>query len=286
MAANQRQLCHPADTIAARSLRALRPRLHAGVNTGAMDWQTYLTDFHHTRAGITQAVLEVSRDPDGRNPYQWLAAAAVPGAVIDVACGNAALRPYLASRPYLGLDLAAAELADARRQRAQVARASAAALPLATASSTLVVCSMALMIVADLPSVLADMRRVLAPGGALIATIPGSRPLHGGDLPILAGLFAALGQRLRYPNDRQLSDPDVAFGAAGLQVVADESHRFAYPLTDAADADRFLASLYLPGVSDARYHLARRYLRSLTGHHTDLPIPIRRLRATTGPARC
>jgi SAM-dependent methyltransferase len=244
-----------------------------------MAWDNYLAGFHRDRAGITDEVLRCSRDA-GINPYQWFMAA-VPdqGVVLDVACGSAPLGPMVDARRYLGLDMSAAELAVARRAGAgPLVRASATAIPLPTASVDVVVCSMALMIITPLPVALAEVRRVLVRGGRLVATVLARGPLQRGDLPAMVGLTTLLGRRLRYPNDDLL---DALLATSGLRVDSDEHRRFGYRLGDARDADRFLASLYLPDLPPIRYRLTRAYLRGLSRFGFELPIPIRRIVATS-----
>lgn len=247
-----------------------------------MVWQDYLTGFHHDRAGITDEVLQASRDVQGNTPYEWLLAA-VPDhePVVDLACGSAPLWPMLSGRAYLGMDTSAAELAVARRAGAgPLVRGCATAIPLAAGSVEVMVCSMALMVISPLPAVLTEMRRVLVPGGRLVATVPARGPLRVGDLPILAGLLTVLGRRLSYPNDEELGDLRPLLATAGLRVDADEQQRFGYRLGDARDADRFLASLYLPGLPPRRYRLARAYLRQCSRLGIEIPVPIRRIVAT------
>lgn len=242
-------------------------------------WDDYLTGFHRDRAGITETVLRASRDSEGITPYGWLLAA-VPdrGLVLDLAAGSAPLWPTLAARRYVGLDTSAAELAAARRTGAgPLVRASATAIPLAGHSVDVVVCSMALMIVTPLPRVLAEIHRILVPGGHLVATVPARGPLRARDLPVLGGLLATLGRGLTYPNDDELGDLRTQLMKAGLSLDSDERRRFGYRLDNAAHADGFLASLYLPDLPSARYRLARAYLRGLARIGVELPIPIRRV---------
>ncbi|ROO52016.1 methyltransferase family protein [Micromonospora sp. Llam0] len=176
------------------------------------------------------------------------------------------------------MDASAGELSAARgRGAGPLVRASAAALPVAGASVEVVVCSMALQVLAPLPAVLAEITRVLVPGGRLVATWPDRGPLRPGDVLVLAGLLAVLGRGLRYPNDAALRRlPDLLTGA-GLRLVDDERRRFGYPLLDAAAADRFLASLYLPDLPGYRYRTARTALRGLARARLTVPVPVRRI---------
>ncbi len=101
------------------------------------------------------------------------AAALGPGMVaVDVACGTgdlAALAAATGAR-VVGVDFAAGMLAGARRRgvAAQLARADAAALPVATASADAVTCGFALRNFVAIPPMLAEAARVLRPGGRLV----------------------------------------------------------------------------------------------------------------------
>jgi hypothetical protein len=57
----------------------------------------------------------------------------------------------------------------------------------------------------------------------------------------------------------------------------DERRRFTFTVTDRADADLFIDSLYLPGVSHRRADLARSIVRA--AGPADIGIPLRRLEA-------
>lgn len=242
------------------------------------DWTGYLSAFHTRRAGITEPVLGRATDA-GVNPYGWLLEVMPPqGWVLDLACGSAPLWPSLAGRNYLGVDVSAAELdLAARRGAGPLVRASGTALPVESGSFGVVVCSMALMLLTPLATALAEIGRVLAPGGRLVATLPDTRPLRATDLPVVAGLLAALGERLRYPNDTDLHRLSALLADVGLRLVGDERRRFGYRLGRPADADRFLASLYLPGLPSARRRAAAAWLRSLARVQATMPVPIRRL---------
>ncbi|MBD8057171.1 class I SAM-dependent methyltransferase [Rhodococcus ruber] len=243
-----------------------------------MGWTEYLAGFHRDHAGVTAQVLGVSRDRLGHTPYEWLAAAAARGRVLDVACGNAPWWSPAVDRRYVGLDESLRELALAQRAGASsLLRASAVAIPVATSSVDVVTCSMALMILSPPPTVLSEIRRVLVPGGILVATVPATSPLRAGDTVVAAGLLAALGRPLRYPNDALLADLPRMLTRAGLELVADERRRFEYPLTTSAAADLLVSSLYLPALSATRYRAARAYLRTVARVGVEFPVPIRRI---------
>ncbi|MGP4025815.1 class I SAM-dependent methyltransferase [Actinomadura sp. 3N407] len=206
--------------------------------------------------------------------------AAVPptGRVLDLACGNAPLWPALGDRPYIGMDVSTAELAEARRAGAHpLVRATASALPLAPGSVDVVVCSMSLMVLTPLAEVLAEIGRVLVPGGVLVATVPDRRPLRWADLAVAGGLLAALGTGLGYPGDRALRRLPAMLAGAGLRLDGDEHRRYGYRLGSRDDADRLASSLYLPGLPPSRRRRARGYLRALSLPHAEAPMPIRRI---------
>ncbi len=96
-------------------------------------------------------------------------------------------------------------------------------------------------------------------------------------MPVIAALLATLGRGLGYPNDRLLRRLPALLAAAGLRLVADERRRFPYRLASAADAEVFLASLYLPGLSRRRYRAARVLLRAAARAGPGVPVPVRRL---------
>ncbi len=111
-----------------------------------------------------------------------------PGTVaVDVACGTgdlAALAAGTGAR-VVGVDFAAGMLAGARRRGvdAQLARADATALPIATASVDAVTCGFALRNFVAIPPMLAEAARVLRPGGRLVlleVATPSSRLVRFG----------------------------------------------------------------------------------------------------------
>lgn len=248
--------------------------------TESAAWRAYLADFHAEQPGITEDVLGRARN-DGDTPYGWLAEEVPAGArVLDLACGNGALRPRLDPRRYLGVDNVAAELAAARRRGVpEVVRADATRLPLPDGSVDTVVCSMALMLL-PLEATLREIRRVLSPGGRLVATLPASRPLTAGDAGRYARLLLALRRPgLDFPNDESLARPEGLFTRAGLRVVADRRRRFAYPIRKPADGRRLVHSLYLPDIAEDRLAAGLRIAGGWVG--AEIGIPLRRLTAVT-----
>lgn len=245
-------------------------------------WRAYLADFHAQHPGITEAVLGRSWHR-GTTPYDWLAADVPGGArVLDLACGNGALRPRLDPRRYLGVDNVTAELAAARRRGVpEVVRADATRLPLPEASVDAVVCSMALMLL-PLEATLREIRRVLVPGGRLVVTLPATRPLTVGDVRRYTRLLLALRRSgLTYPNDSALAQPEPPLTRAGLRLWADRRQRFAYPIREPADGRQLVRSLYVPGVRDERLGAAMRVAERWVGG--EVGIPIRRLTAVPVP---
>jgi len=247
----------------------------AGGTTAETSWAVYLDAFHGQRAGITETVLSHAFNADGADPYEWVAEP-LPrsGRILDLACGSAPMAAHLAGRTYLGVDLSAAELAQAATRGVRVARADVAQLPVADRSVDAVVMSMALMLVPLQPT-LREIARVLRPGGTFVATVPHHRPLPLRDGLRYARLCLALRHAgLHYPNDDQLRDPVAAFGAAGLSLQQDEATAFACHLGTADVAEQLLSSLYLPDVAARRLDAGVRIVRRWVG--TDLTAPLRR----------
>lgn len=169
-------------------------------------------------AGLPLADGEGRRHADG---YAVLAdalhaalPALPPGAVLDLACGDAPLLarlPGRVDRPLLGADLSAGELGAARRRlaalpapRPALLRARAQALPLADGALAAVVCHMALMLASGPESVVAELARVLAPGGRLLALVPAALPPGAAPPPLLAAWLAALAGQPRHADWRAL----------------------------------------------------------------------------------
>jgi hypothetical protein len=97
----------------------------------------------------------------------------------------------------------------------------------------------------------------------------------------VAGLLAALGRVPGYPAGRDMPRIPALLASHGLRVLADDRRRFGYRMRGRADADQFLASLYLPGLPAMRYRLARTWLRLLAVFQLQFPVPLRRIVATS-----
>lgn len=234
------------------------------------DWSTYLASFHDEHPGITADLLE--RSHSGQlTPYQWLIEQLQPGpTVIDVACGNAPLAAMLGAR-WIGVDRSASELAAADASGSAV-RADAGALPFRSGAADVAVCSMSLQVLQPLDAVTAELCRVVRAGGRIAAMVPCRGPLSLRDRWRYLRLARIVRDGFEAPNDSQLGER--SFGAAmGMRATLDEQRRFAYPITNVADADRFVSSLYLPQASPERIAAARRLARRWVG--SDLGIPIR-----------
>lgn len=241
------------------------------------DWPGFLARFHGERAGITEDVLgRAVGEPDGRTPYGWLVEGLDPaGRVLDVGCGSGPARPPEA-RWWVGLDRSGGELARAEvAGRRPLVRGDATRLPLPTGSVDVVTAALSLMLVQPLDQALAEVARVLRPGGELRLLLPAQRPLSFADVVRYLRLFLALRATTSFPpSDLRTSTTEV-LAEAGLAVERDEARRFERPLAVAADADRFVASWYLPDVAPERVGAAQGRARSMVP--TTIGIPLRRV---------
>jgi hypothetical protein len=109
-----------------------------------------------------------------------------------------------------------------------------------------------------------------------VALVPTTASVTTRDRVRYARLLAALRVRhLPFPNPGVLRDPRRLLTGAGLAVASDERCQFVYPLGETDDADRWVRSLYLPGVAPRRLRAAHRVTRRWVG--SSLGIPLRRV---------
>lgn len=240
------------------------------------DWNAYLSDFHARHPGITEDVLARARDGD-QTPYSWLAAALPDhGSVLDLCCGSAPLAGGLPN-DWVGVDRSRDELARARERGAnRLVIGDASALPFRAKSFDAIACSMALMIATPRESVVSEAARVLLSGGTLVATIPASRPLRGGDRARLARLVVALRSAPRWPSPTRTSRYERALRASGFDILTVERKSFALPIRSHADAETVVDSLYLPNSGEHARNRAVDLVAGWKDRHP-FPVPLTRL---------
>ncbi|WP_311137386.1 class I SAM-dependent methyltransferase [Streptomyces sp. I6] len=110
------------------------------------EWRRFVAAYHHARPGITERLFDLA----DASPYAWLAEPLrdARGTILDLACGSAPVREELPDAGWVGIDLSAAELADAaRRGRGPLVRADAGALPMASGRAGAVCAAMCLPVV-------------------------------------------------------------------------------------------------------------------------------------------
>ena len=246
----------------------------------AGSWDRYLAHFHSSHPGITEEILGEATSEVG-SPYQWLIETIPQGAsVLDVACGSAPLFGKERQKAWVGIDRSPGELERARLKGAStLVLGDVSRLPFPDRSFDALVCAMAMMLFDPLEDCLREMTRVLSPGGTMAVMVPGgSGPLRRSDLCRWARLLAALRvTRLRYPNDWSRKRRAEPLRRHDLKVVADERRRFSFQVTSAQAADRFVDSLYLPGLQPRRTAAAREVARTWIGG--EIGIPLRVVRA-------
>jgi SAM-dependent methyltransferase len=250
------------------------------------DWNDYVESFHRERAGVTEEVLRDAR-LGTLDPYSWLSAAVTPtgGPVVDIASGSGPVAATFAR--WIGIDRSADELRIARgRGRSPLVRATAAALPIRTGGSDVALCVMSLQILSPLDAAFGELARLLRPGGQLVVLLPARRPLPVRDLAFYARLQRRLGQAIAYPNDDRLGGTALAALAAahGFAVEDDVRAGFVLRLPCRADAERFVHSLYLPGVAAARVDRAVALVERRVGRSVTVPLRRVVLRRRTSTA--
>lgn len=254
--------------------------------TGRSGWARYLQQFHAERPGITEQAFRHATDERFGTPYQWLAddLPSAPGVVLDVACGNAALLPWLRGHDrYLGVDRSHAEVEHARRAgRGPVLRGDARRLPVPDASVDTVVSSMGLMLVQPLEHALAEMARVLRPGGSLALLLPSTWPIRAGDVALGLALSLRLHGPGSMPQQVTVARLQRAMSSVGMSVVRATRHRFPFALHDHEHARLAVRSLYTPGRSPRQLARAESLLAQHSGDGVELPVPLLRVLARRG----
>jgi SAM-dependent methyltransferase len=248
---------------------------------GAAGWSEYVHSFHADHPGITERAFRHTSHSVLGTPYDWLLQGidAPLGRVLDVACGNAALLPWLVGHEsYLGVDTSEAEVARAQALgRGPVALADARELPLTGDSVDTVVSSMGLMLVDPVQKALSEIRRVLVPGGVLAVLVPSLWPVSLRDARL--GLPLALALRGPGSMPQQLSGRRLRglLTDAGLTVVDVARQRFAFPVLSPEHAALAVRSLYTPGRNPHALARAEALLARLSGPSGVLPVPLLRV---------
>lgn len=247
---------------------------------GRMDepeWRRFVAAYHQARPGITERLFALA----DASPYSWLAEPLrdARGTVLDLACGSAPVREELPDADWVGIDLSAAELAEAaRRGRGPLVRADAGALPVASGRAGAVCAAMCLPVVTPLPQVLGEIGRVLRPGGTLAALVPSQTGLSPSGLLSWVRVMAALrAVHQPWPNPQARDGLAALLRSAGFRVRSDERRVFSLAV-DSADAAQLLAdALYLPALTPRRAAAARRSLARWAVRGRRLELPLRRV---------
>ncbi|OII66955.1 class I SAM-dependent methyltransferase [Streptomyces sp. CC77] len=247
-------------------------------------WRRYVSAYHDAHPGITERLLGLAE----ASPYAWLAEPlrAVPGPVLDLACGSAPTRAELADADWVGVDLSAGELAEAaRRGRGPLVRAGADALPFGTATAGAVCAAMCLPVLTPLPRVLSEVRRVLRPGGVLAALVPSGSGLSPRGLLGWARVMGALRTvRQPWPNPQARDGLAGVLREAGFTVRSDERRVYDLPMETPAAVSLLGEGLYLPDVPPERTESAGRALAAWARPGRRLALPLRRVVAVpAGP---
>ncbi|MBT2490737.1 class I SAM-dependent methyltransferase [Streptomyces sp. ISL-96] len=245
------------------------------------EWRRYLSAYHDDRPGITERFFERA----DTSPHAWLAEPlrGAPGPVLDLACGTAPMRPLLPDADWVGVDSSSGELAAAARAgRGPLVRASADALPLTSGSVGAVCASMCLPVLTPLPRVLGEITRVLRPGGLLAALVPARLGFDPAGLLGWAWVMRTLGAvHQPWPNPQARDSVAKVLRPARFRVRSDERRVFTLVLETSEDVAVLVDGLYLPGLAPERADAAKRALAHWVRGGKTLPLPLRRVLATT-----
>ncbi|MEV4466676.1 class I SAM-dependent methyltransferase [Micromonospora echinofusca] len=151
-----------------------------------------------------------------------------PGRCLDLCCGTGLQAAELRRLGWdpVGVDLSAGQLRHAR-PRLPVARADAAALPVADASVPAVACVLAHTDVPDYAAVIAEAARVLAPGGRFV---------HVGVHPCFIGAFADRSDPRRIVIDGGYAERERSYRAWAPHGVRVRVGAWHVPLADLLNA--------------------------------------------------
>lgn len=240
-----------------------------------IDWDAYLGDFHTSFPGITEDVL--ARCSSGQlTPYEWLADGVADEArVLDLGCGSGPARPR-GAKCWVGLDRSQRELQRAvELGRSTLLCGDITQLPIGDRSIDVVTSSMAMMLVHPIDVALGEIRRVLRDAGELHLLLPTPSPLTMPDRVAYLRLFWAARSTTKFPPTTIRATARNTLESSGFTVLSDERVRFDHPVDDAADADRFINSWYLPSTTDARRATARKRAETMAPFR--IGIPLRRI---------
>jgi ubiquinone/menaquinone biosynthesis C-methylase UbiE len=161
-------------------------KIRKGALPSDQDWENHLVEAHAREPRMTPEAFAGFRTQEGLNSYEILAAELpLPPrdlTVIDLACGDGHLIPYLLPRlgsasKIVGVDISLEGLEIARKEirdsRVGFALGRAQQMPVENASVDFVLCHMAFMLMSPVEEVLAEIHRVLKPGGKFSAVISG-----------------------------------------------------------------------------------------------------------------
>ena len=249
----------------------------------AIDWPSYLAEFHRERAGVVEAVLSRALAGD-HSPYRWLARAvsATARVVLDLACGSGPMSRELArpGRMVVGLDRSEHELAlAAGRDPGPWVQADGLHLPFRDSSVDVVTSSMGLVVVQPMGQVLAEVARVLRPGGVLAGIAPALRPLGAPDVRTLTNINARLRTKPQFPGPVELTGFAKVLTAVGMHAVEDARERYRFGVRTRADAELMMSALYLPSTRPVRIERAVDYLADRLARQevVEVAIPMRRI---------